>query len=683
MYLSKGNQEELGLELDAKLETARKNLMTEDEFTSPNRPQDDKRQAVSSIIRTLSAVKSGRKPARTPGTTTKEKIRSEMILGTESNPTSYDVRAYHVTTLFTDVVEADDLLAETPANSKDKVQREVDLAKERLSELLATTPGPRFKIPTQYRTDEEKLAYLDDRLDQVHEAMVDNLNTYRKLTLDGDVDDPGYEEQLRPLEDSRMKLGKRFLRLNRARDEIAPLPQATSVAGPPLTPVSNRTRTGRSRSVETESEPTKRGVSVSTDIPFTRDTIGMLSMWYPSQAMNWVNRGYIIRDQLLFTADGQYFISQDGQKRAATSQAKILKAAKSWQILNGRKTYPQPLKSDTILSPEQKVTVTRPPEPDPYEGKPVTERYYQVLRNLSNINETYDEKSRKMLMTAFTEGKQPIIRLRDRTVFLNPNDRLEYNGTITQTTPSLALDIAGYFNAIAPKQPDQPSSIKRVPRPAPADQSRTLPDPRLPTALTPSSPFGEVRRSSLPSTPLGPPKATVIRDEPSFVSRSLPLRSLYPVISENSSRSDEPFTVLNTSNLYTIPLDAKYAPDSRRRIGEVIEDSDYIVLVSNILGYAYAKHKDGAILRADLSGVFSPVSMGGVMLEQLNATAALNGFGRTSQGGSGMSHQNGYDLVPTTRKRPLIDNYEYDDCSHHVSDGFSFGQHLTKYARHN
>jgi hypothetical protein len=71
------------------------------------------------------------------------------------------------------------------------------------------------------------------------------------------------------------------------------------------------------------------------------------------------------------------------------------------------------------------------------------------------------------------------------------------------------------------------------------------------------------------------------------------------------------------------------------------------------------------------------------MLEELNATAALNGFPKTSQDGKGMSHQNGYDLVPTTRKRPLIDNYEYYDCSHHVSDGFSFGQHLTKYARHN
>jgi hypothetical protein len=62
------------------------------------------------------------------------------------------------------------------------------------------------------------------------------------------------------------------------------------------------------------------------------------------------------------------------------------------------------------------------------------------------------------------------------------------------------------------------------------------------------------------------------------------------------------------------------------------------------------------------------------------ATNPSNGLPR--QRGTGIAHQDGYDVGHLNRKRPLINAYDYDDCTHHVSDGFSFNKHLTKYARH-
>lgn len=647
MHMTERKQAELGAELDAKLEEeARKNLMDEDEFASPNRPQDDRRQAVSIVRNALSAVKSARKSTGTPGTTTKEKIRSEMILGTERNPTSYDIRAFHVAELFADVVEANDLLAEAPAGSKDDVRRKIELSKERLSELLATTPGPRFKIPTQYRTDEEKLSYLDDKLTQVHEEMIANLDDYKDQLFNyGETENPVHQETMRLIEDRRMEIGKRFLRLIRARDEIAPPLQATPVTESLLSPVAKRTRAGRSQSVETASEPTKRGVSASADIRFTRDTIGMLSLWYPAKAMNWMDRDLVIRDQLLYTADGKYFITQTGERRAAGPTGKVLKEAKAWQLLNNHKTYPQPPRSDTILSPEPKTPAARLSEPDPVDERPVTERFYPVKDNLSNIHGSYDEKSRAMLLAMISDGKRPIIRVSNGTVYLDANRRMGSDGSIYQNGPPIALDIASYFEAIAPK-PDRPSSIRRVPR--------TGPDPRLPTALTPSSPFGEVRPSSVSSSSAALPKATVVRDAP--------LIPQYDLLDDNLTDIDE-----------------RYTPKTRQEIRDMLKKKDGTVFRETRFGTVYQMTKGGILSAVTPTGDLAPVFGPGTK-------EAINNFlGRVlpRQNGSGMSHQNGYDLVPTTRKRPLIDNYEYDDCSHHVSDGFSFGLHLTKYARHN
>ena len=52
------------------------------------------------------------------------------------------------------------------------------------------------------------------------------------------------------------------------------------------------------------------------------------------------------------------------------------------------------------------------------------------------------------------------------------------------------------------------------------------------------------------------------------------------------------------------------------------------------------------------------------------------------QSGLGVAHINDYSMSHLVRKRPLTDLYAYDDCQHHISDGFQFNQHLTKRSRH-
>jgi myosin heavy subunit len=58
------------------------------------------------------------------------------------------------------------------------------------------------------------------------------------------------------------------------------------------------------------------------------------------------------------------------------------------------------------------------------------------------------------------------------------------------------------------------------------------------------------------------------------------------------------------------------------------------------------------------------------------------GLGINRQVGQGLGHQNDYNLSHLSRKRPITDLYDYEDCYHHVSDGFSLAPHLSKYSRH-
>ena len=185
--------------------------------------------------------------------------------------------------------------------------------------------------------------------------------------------------------------------------------------------------------------------------------------------------------------------------------------------------------------------------------------------------------------------------------------------------------------------------------------TRAAPDPRLPTATPAASPFGPVRRTSLPipNSPL--PRAQIVRDDQVLVGA---------------------LRLLTTDDLTGI--DSRYRTAGRNKILELIRDPNNAVTVSKSFGIVRVLDAAGNVSFIDYDGKFTPVVDG--IRDRIKSFV---GRGLSRQSGSGASHQNGYDLVQSSRKRPLIDIYDYADCSHHVSDGFSFGQHLTKYVRHN
>ena len=459
------------------------------------------------------------------------------------------------------------------------------LNKMQLSNLLKTTVIPPFEYP-DYLGSQDKEEFLDGEAEALQLNMQVNLEEEKAAN---ELSDPeAIIVQLKAVFARRATMGQTLLALFQEKERIKQEQTDQELKSEPNStvlgsPVANRTRRRESvdagrTSVSAASKAPPAGVTL------TRTNWEQVSTWYPPDVRNWTDRGYIIDDGLLYTADRLHFISQKGERRAANAGGRILKEAKAYRTQKPNETHASKSTTTSVASPpgqwktsdrkrseanfvrqtlEASKKINRDklrtiqkaelallsPPPKPVMASPnpppsledrlsSTQRYEKVDDSFSNVPAGYSNARAKM-ETLRKAGHRLLIRKRDGQIFVDTSSFLKMDGSLEVIqSPLLALDLGSYYKLT---DPIRPSPARKLSRPTPTKNLTDIDGPQ--------------------------------NDNPS---RGLP-----------------------------------------------------------------------------------------------------------TQRGTGNSHQNDYALSHLHRKRPLIDAYDYDDCNHHVSDGFSFGQHLTKYARHN
>jgi hypothetical protein len=209
--------------------------------------------------------------------------------------------------------------------------------------------------------------------------------------------------------------------------------------------------------------------------------------------------------------------------------------------------------------------------------------------------------------------------------------------------------------------------------------SREIPKSIL--ALYPTRPDDSSATVTPTRIPIVPRTAAGSNLSPETLAKIPQYAALIPTSVERKKRRRErPFALLGDVTVFEIAED--YPVDM---IGKIQQNrASKIPQVRDVDGKVYRFVGD-KLIKYGRDGREFPVPTMYVHYDTIKNLLLTPGVSRglPKQRGTGVSHQSGYDVGHLNRKRPLVDLYQYEDCTHHVSDGFSFGQHLTKFARHN